>query len=108
MRYGVIAAETVRRLTPMPALIDALAAAFADPPLAPPRSHHAIGGPGGAEGALLVMPAWRPGGRMGVKLVTVLPWLGAAGRPAVGGSYLLSDTTTGEGLAVLDGAELTR
>ena len=41
------------------------------------------------DGTLLVMPAWRNGGRIGVKMVAVLPRNSARGKPTVDGGYML-------------------
>jgi alanine dehydrogenase len=62
----------------------------------------------GGENMLLVMPAWRSGGCIGVKLVTVFPGNSALGHPSVHGTYSLFDGATGVPLASLDGTELTR
>lgn len=107
MRLGWISAEDVRRLTPMPELILALEQAFAAPPVTPRRTHHRVGNGHGVEGHLLLMPAWRERGHIGVKILTLLPWLGAAGKPSIRASYLVSDAATGDLLAVMDGTEIT-
>jgi ornithine cyclodeaminase len=73
----------------------------------PVRHHHDFKVPGEADGTLLLMPAWVPGRYLGVKLATVIPGNGARGLPAVMASYMLSDATTGEMLALVDGGELT-
>jgi alanine dehydrogenase len=91
------------------ALIDALDAAFRAPVAAPGRQQYAIepapGGTGG--GTLLVMPAWRAGASLGIKLVTVFPDNAAKGLPAVAATYVLLDASTGVPRALLDGEELT-
>jgi ornithine cyclodeaminase len=69
-------------------LIEAVAEAFLGGLTAPPRGHHALGETD-ADGTLLVMPAWRAGGDVGVKIVTVLPRNAARGRPTVDGVYVL-------------------
>jgi len=56
---------------------------------------------------LLVMPAWRRGGPIGVKLVTVFPENARQGRPTVAGAYLLFDGKSGEAVALIDGSALT-
>lgn len=89
-------------------LIDALERAFQAEYKVPDRQHHAVGGLQGAHNTLLIMPAWRPGGCIGVKMVTVFPGNAARGRTAVHATYALFDATTGEPLAMLDGTELTR
>jgi len=91
------------------ALIDALDAAFRKPPTVPPRMHYAVDAAesGARAGTLLVMPAWRVGGALGIKIVTVFPDNALRGLPAVAATYLLFDAVTGQPRALLDGAELT-
>jgi alanine dehydrogenase len=120
------AAQVAARLDRL-ALIDAVERAFRGDSHAPHREHHRIGSPGvgsdgdangncnGGDGGsddgeniLLVMPAWRSGGCIGVKLVTVFPGNSALGHPSVHGTYSLFDGATGIPLASLDGTELTR
>jgi len=91
------------------ALIDALDRGFREPAVVPARQHYQVDSarPGERGGALLLMPAWRPGGPLGIKLVTVYPDNAARGLPAVAATYLLLDAATGEPRALLDGEELT-
>jgi ornithine cyclodeaminase len=89
-------------------LIDALMRAFQGDCEVPDRQHYAVGGPLNPKDTLLVMPAWRVGGCLGVKLVTIFPGNGQRGESAVQATYALFDGTTGLPLAVLDGTELTR
>jgi len=91
------------------ALIDALDAAFRAPVTAPGRQQYLIEpAPDGTRGGtLLVMPAWRAGASLGIKLVTVYPDNAKKGLPAVAATYLLLDATTGVPRALLDGEELT-
>jgi ornithine cyclodeaminase len=88
-------------------LVECLRAAFREGAEAPLRHHHPLPAPGG-EGMLLLMPAWRPGRAIGVKVVTVFPGNAARGLSAVQATYLLMDAGTGAPLAVMDGAMLTR
>lgn len=88
-------------------LTRALACMFRDGCETPVRQQHAIEVPGRAAGTLLLMPAWRTGGYLGIKLVTVFPGNSTPGIPSVAASYLLMDATTGQPLAMLDGEELT-
>jgi alanine dehydrogenase len=88
-------------------LVERLREAFRDGATAPLRHHHALPVPGG-EGTLLLMPAWQDGRALGVKVVTVFPANAARGLSAVQGAYLLLDAETGEPLALMDGAMLTR
>lgn len=99
--------DALVRLLPWPALIDALRDAFAGDVQVPLRQHHTVPVPGEPDATLLLMPAWQPGGVIGVKLVTVMPGNGSRGLPAVHGLYTLFDGTTGELRALLDGATLT-
>ena len=100
-------AEDVRRLTPFPELIAAIDQAFAAPPVAPARTHHTIGNGRGVDGHLLLMPSWREGGHLGVKVLTLMPWLSAAGKPTIRASFIVCDAATGDMLAVMDGTEIT-
>lgn len=89
-------------------LIDALDRAFRGQHTAPVRQQYAL--PAAADrdgGTLLVMPAWRDGGPLGIKIVTVFADNGRRGLPAVQGSYLLLDGASGRPRALLDGNELT-
>ncbi len=100
-------AAQVRALLDPAALVEALRTAFAqDDVVAPPRVHHQVDEE--RDATLLVMPAWRTGGWIGVKVVGHFPGNGALGLPAIHGTYLLMDATTGQPAAVLDGTELTR
>jgi len=100
-------AEAVARSLPYDRLIDALENAFRAEVEVPDRSQHRIRVPGQADGTLLLMPAWRVGSVLGIKIVTVFPGNVQNDLPSVGASYLLLDATSGQTLALLDGAELT-
>ena len=63
--------------------------------------------PGSDRGTLLVMPAWRVGASLGIKLVTIFPDNALRSLPAVAATYLLLDAETGHPKALLDGGELT-
>jgi len=88
-------------------LVERLREAFRQGAEAPLRHHHAVPASGGL-GTLLLMPAWRPGRSLGVKVVTVFPGNAARGLSAVQAAYLLLDPETGEPRALLDGTMLTR
>ena len=100
-------AAAVRAATPWPDLVAALRDAFRQGCVLPPRHHHAFEVPGERDGTLLLMPAWRTGGTLGVKVVNIVPGNDARGLPAVSAVYLLFSAATGRPLALLDGAELT-
>lgn len=106
----VITSAEIDRVLTFPALVDALAVAFAGDMVTPVRHHHEVERPG-SHGTLLLMPAWTgpaaQGGFMGVKVVSVFPDNGRHNLPSVLGSYLLMNGETGEPVAVLDGTRLT-
>lgn len=103
MTIRVIDAITVAATIPAASLMVPLRRAFAAPATAPRRTAHEVDG----GGTLLTMPAWRPGGALGVKLVTVWPGNATLGRPSVSATYILMSAATGEPLAVIDGTALT-
>ena len=92
---------------PFDRLIDALDVAFRAGCAVPGRTHHEVEVPGSANATLLLMPAWRPGHVLGVKIATIFPDNAKHGLPSVNASYLLLDAQSGAPKAILDGAELT-
>ena len=104
----IIDSEQVADALPYDALIDVLDEAFKAGAINPDRTHHEIEVPGATRGTLLLMPCWRSGKNIGVKIATVFPGNAKKGLPAVHASYFLMDAETGEPLAVMDGTELTR
>lgn len=93
---------------PLPALVDALRARFIEGCEVPLRHTHAISGPDGEQvGTLLLMPAWRPGGRLGLKTIQVFPGNGGLGLPGLHALYSLFDARTGVPLAQMDGMAIT-
>jgi alanine dehydrogenase len=106
MNMQIVSAQQVAERLPYGQLIDALEAAFQSGATVPERSHLTVD-TGGTDGTVLLMPAWRPGGSMGIKIATVFPDNAAKDLGAVHASYFLMDATTGVPLAVLDGTELT-
>lgn len=100
-------AKQVAAALPYDRLIDALSTAFGSKFEVPLRSHHEVSLPGGNPGTLLLMPAWQPGGNIGVKIATVFPDNTQRNIPAVGASYILMSAETGLPVAVLDGTEIT-
>ena len=99
--------QEIRSRTPYPQLINALDEIFRSATTAPPREHYEIPQAEGQNATMLIMPAWRSPGALGVKVVNVFPDNHRAGLPAVQGVYLLFDSATGQLLALADGAELT-
>lgn len=102
-----IDAEAVDRVLDEVAVADSLEAMFRDGCEQPVRHHHDVAVPGEANATLLLMPAWRPGDALGVKVATVFPGNSDRGLPAVMAQYLLLDAGTGAPLAIIDGARLT-
>jgi alanine dehydrogenase len=100
----VIDGPELERRTPYPALIAALRDRLAAPVASPQRL---ILDPTGQGDALLLMPAWREGGLMVVKLVTVYPRNAAAGLPALDATVAVFDQRDGRLRAILDGVVLT-
>lgn len=103
----IIDAAKVGAVLDYPALVDALRALFREGCTVPLRHHHGVEVPGKAEATLLLMPAWTPGGYIGIKMVTVFPSNGEQGLPAIMGQYLLLSGDTGQVLAMIDGQTLT-
>jgi alanine dehydrogenase len=100
-------AATIRSRLPWPRMLAALDAMLQSDVTAPLRTSHAIEVPGEAPASLLLMPAWRSGGRLGVKLVTVFPGNARRNERAVGALYALFDARNGVPLALFDGEEIT-
>jgi len=100
-------AATIRACLPWPRMLAALDAMLKEDVAAPLRANHAIDVPGGPPATLLLMPAWRTGKRIGVKLVTVFPGNRDRGERAVNAVYALFDATNGVPLALFDGDEIT-
>lgn len=103
-----IDAEALARALPYRDVVEGLEQAFREGCELPERGHHPLGRVDGEPATLLLMPAWRSGRSLGVKVVTVFPSNRRRGEPSVYGTYLLLDPTTGRPLAALDGTELTR
>lgn len=99
----VLSPEQTRASLSFTRLIPALREAFMAGAQTPLRHRHDILQPDASTASLLLMPAWRLGGFLGVKLVTVFP----NQSPAVSSSYLLADARTGRHLALVDGTEIT-
>lgn len=101
-------AEATRRRLRIAPLVAALRALFVAGCEVPQRHVHTLTDvQGGPAGSVLIMPAWRAGQRLGIKMVNVFPGNAARGLPALHGVYTLFDAATGVPLAQLDGSELT-
>jgi ornithine cyclodeaminase/alanine dehydrogenase-like protein (mu-crystallin family) len=100
-------AEAIRARLPWPAVLAALDEALRADVRAPLRASHSIEIPDQPTATLLMMPAWRSGRSIGVKLVTVFPGNANRGKRSVSALYALFDARDGMPLALLDGEELT-
>jgi alanine dehydrogenase len=103
----ILDAETIRARLPWPVMLAALDEALCADVHAPLRVSHGIDVPGMPPATLLMMPAWRSGRSIGVKLVTVFPGNADRGKRSVSALYALFDAHDGVPLALLDGEELT-
>ncbi len=100
------AATVVTRLAPAP-LVAALEQMFRDGCTTPLRHHHTVPVPGEPDATLLLMPAWRAGAYIGIKLVTIFPGNSRKSLPAVAAAYVLVNADSGAIQAMIDGGELT-
>ncbi len=96
----MIDAAAFAAATPWPELCEALRRGLGGAVVSPPRT---VIDPTGRGDALLLMPAWREAGLMGVKLVTVYP----RESPALDGVFVAFDQATGRVRALIDGMALT-
>lgn len=93
---------------PFNLLIPALEGFFKEGCEVPLRHNHAIcGNTSSEDGILLLMPAWQPGKRLGVKTVSIFPNNHTHGLPGLHSVFILYDATTGVPLAILDGDVIT-
>jgi ornithine cyclodeaminase len=104
MRLPFFSAEQVHAALGYKLLAEALREAFREGCVAPLRHVHDVTGAGDR---LLLMPAWRPGKDLGVKLVTVFPRNRERGAATVSALYVLLDGATGHPRALIDGEALT-
>ncbi len=90
-------------------LVALLKAAFGKNELVVPRrSHHDFPNPvTNKDTTLLLMPAWEPGKRAGVKVMSVNPGNSEFDLPAVQGSYLYLDAVTGVLKSIIEAKSLT-
>lgn len=103
----IVNGDEVERLLDYASLADALERMFREGCEAPLRHAHTLEVADAPEATLLLMPAWQPGRRIGVKTVTVFPGNAAKGLPAVAAVYMVLDAATGTPLALIDGEALT-
>jgi len=99
-----LSTEQTRFHLPFHRLIEALRDMFKEGCIVPPRHVHTIGD---NKGTVLIMPAWRPNKRMGVKTITIYHDNVKLGLPGLHATYNLFDANTGVPLCDVDGIELT-
>ena len=88
-------------------LIEALRKAFSSKITAPERVQHTIKNKNGSDATLLLMPAWKIGEHIGIKIVSVFPENTTNNINAVHANYFLMNANDGKPVAVMDGTELT-
>lgn len=103
----VIDEAGVVRALPWRALIDALAETFKEGCEQPLRTVHTVQVPDEPDANLLMMPAWRCGDRLAVKLAFIAPGNGRRDMPVVSASIVVFDARTGVAEAMIDGGEVT-
>jgi ornithine cyclodeaminase len=102
----IVDSAGTRQALPFDALIEAIARMFVNGCQVPPRHVHTVGDGKGAQGTVLIMPAWH-GDYMGIKTVNIFPGNAARGKPGLHSTYILYSAATGEPLAQMDGNEIT-
>lgn len=103
----ILSPEEVGEALDYPSLVEALRTTFREGVEQPTRHHHAVASKAGADGTLLLMPAWQIDRYLGVKVATVFPDNPSHNLPSVMANYLLNDGRTGEPLALVSGQPLT-
>ena len=104
---GVIDAAGVAARLDYPALVERIESFFRDGCVVPVRHHHIVDMADEAEATLLLMPAWRVGDVIGVKVASVFPDNANRDLPSIFASMLLLDGHTGKPRALIEGGELT-
>ena len=88
-------------------LIETLREAFSLKITAPERVQHTIKNKNGSDATLLLMPAWKMGEHIGIKIVSVFPENTTQNMSAVNANYFLMNANNGKPIAIMDGTELT-
>ena len=88
-------------------LIETLREAFSSKITAPERVQHTIKNKNGSDATLLLMPAWKMGEHIGIKIVSVFPENTTQNMSAVHANYFLMNANNGKPIAIMDGTELT-
>jgi len=104
MQLPFFSSEQVHAALDYTLLAQALREAFLEGCTVPLRHVHDVSGRGDR---LLLMPAWREGRELGVKLATVFPRNRERGVATVSALYILLDGASGHPRALIDGEALT-
>ena len=97
--------DAVMRLAGVAELVEPLRQAFASVTFTPERHHYELDADG--RRTLLVMPAWRANGALGVKISTVFNSNPAHGLPTIAGLYVLMSAENGSVSATIDARAIT-
>ena len=100
-------ADTIYAHTHYDLLADRIGAYLSKGTTTPDRIHLDYPNPGHEDSTLLLMPSWRTGAYLGVKVVTISPENGRYDLPSIYGQYLLFDAQKGRPLGLFDGKALT-
>ena len=103
----IITKEDIKKNCKWNLLIDEIGQAFKSNLKFPQRHHHTIAQNKTRDSSLLIMPGWKEGAYIGVKIVNVFPDNSKKDLPSVIASYILHDFSTGVILANIEGSELT-
>ncbi len=100
--------QQLEKLLTFDTLVPTLQQAFCDDITTPLRHHHNFDNPEeGMQSTLLLMPAWKAGDFLGIKIVLVSPNNYKYHLPTIQGQYLLFDAHKGRQLAMMDAKILT-
>lgn len=102
----IIPDEKITSLLDYKKLIEALREIFQSDYTMPVRHHHFYTTPEGDENTLILMPVWNSE-YMGMKQVTVAPANAKGNLPSINAQYILSNSKTGQPLAMMNATELT-
>jgi len=103
----IISAETVHQVLDYAGLVERLREAFAAVGDMPVRHHHTIPLADQPDATLLLMPAWREGGQIAIKILSVFPGNADKGLASISAQVLVLDGSNGQTLAAIEGAALT-
>ncbi len=100
--------EVLEKVLSYKELVATLRQAFQEDYIVPMRHHHNFENPKeGIESTLLLMPAWKAGEHLGIKIVAVSPNNSKYNLPTIQGMYLLIDAHKGTPIAQMDAKSLT-